>query len=70
MMTSGGPGPQAIIAFDIGFWFALKDQRLRRIDVGPADRLSVSAVPVPLISRVPLRWWRSEFPFDVSEGDC
>jgi hypothetical protein len=41
MMASGGPGPQTIIAFDIGFWFALKDQRLRRIDVGPADRLSV-----------------------------
>ena len=41
MTASCGLGAQAIIAFDIGLWFALQDQRLWRIDVRPTDRLSV-----------------------------
>ena len=40
-MASGGPGTQAVIAFDIGLWFALKIKRLWRVDVRPADRRSV-----------------------------
>jgi len=41
MTASGGPGTQAVIAFDIGLWFALKDQHLWRIDVRATRRLSV-----------------------------
>ncbi len=41
MAASGGPGPQAIIAFDIGLWLTAQSECLWCVDVRPTDRLSV-----------------------------
>ena len=41
MAASGGPGPQAIIAFDIGLRLTAQSECLWCVDVRPTDRLSV-----------------------------